>query len=199
MTPERRASLFELLETKALQQGEYTLSAGGKSDFYFNTKMVTQDPQGLDLVADAVLSAIKAYKVDAVGGIVFGAVPIATAASLQSRLTDHPVTAFFVRHKAKEHGLRQQIEGPMDHVHRVAIVDDVVTSGRSVEDAVKAIQARGIEIAVIVSLVDRDAGGRQLLERYAPYAPVFERREFEAAGRLRRSSTARAERMSALG
>jgi orotate phosphoribosyltransferase len=187
VNPLRRERLRVLLATKALREAAegqvFTLSSGRTSDYYMDTKLVTQDPEGISLVAEAFYNIIQNYDVEAVGGPVQGAVPIATAVSMFSFTNGNAIPAFFIRGNAKEHGTMKFIEGPMENVHRVAIVDDVITSGRSVVDALAKIGNRHrLEVKVVVALVDRLSGGRELIEQQGwHYEHVFTIDEIRAA------------------
>src|SRR3990167_9216479 len=112
--PVPKERLRQLLVEKAVREDRpFTLSSGGSTAFYVDAKMVTQDPEGVNLVADEFLAVLRRYRVTAVGGPVLGGVPIATAIAMRSYQVGTPIPAFFVRGTAKEHGTMKAIEGPV--------------------------------------------------------------------------------------
>jgi orotate phosphoribosyltransferase len=123
-------------------------------------------PEGLALIGPLGLGAIREarWQVDAVGGLTLGADPIAYAISYASAQTELPIRAFTVRKEAKAHGTGKLIEGPFRTGDRVAVVEDVITTGGSAARAVDAIRDAGGEVVGILALVDRDEGGREALE-----------------------------------
>ena len=124
-------------------------------------------PEGLSTIGLLGLSAIaKAqWKIDAVGGLTLGADPISYAISYASASTAHPLRAFTVRKEAKTHGTAKLVEGPVQEGDRVAIVEDVVTTGDSALRAIAAARNASMEVAGVLALIDRDEGGRHAIER----------------------------------
>jgi orotate phosphoribosyltransferase len=102
--------------------------------------------------------------VDAVGGLTLGADPIAYAISCASVAGGTPLRAFTVRKEAKAHGAGKRIEGPFRTGDRVAIIEDVITTGGSALNAAEAVRAAGGSVRGVLTLVDREEGGRQALE-----------------------------------
>ena len=123
-------------------------------------------PEGLALIGPLGVEALREahWQVDAVGGLTLGADPIAYAISYASAQTGTPIRAFTVRKEAKAHGTGKLIEGPFRSGDRVAVVEDVITTGGSAARAVDAIRDAGGEVAGVLALVDRDEGGREALE-----------------------------------
>lgn len=123
-------------------------------------------PDGLALIGPLALAAIRdvGWQVDAIGGLTLGADPISYAIAYASASSEAPLRAFTVRKEAKTHGTGRLIEGPFREGDRVAVVEDVITSGGSALRAVKAIQAAGGSVSGVLALVDREEGGRQALE-----------------------------------
>lgn len=156
--------LLQLLRDRAYQEGHFVLSSGRESDYYLDAKLVTFDPEGVDLVGKVFWQAIEPRHVEAVGGLTMGADPIATAVALTAHRAGKGIPAFVIRKTAKKHGLRKWTEGPLPEGARVAIVDDVVTSGGSILDAIQIAEEAGCEIAVVLVLVDRREGGREAIE-----------------------------------
>lgn len=142
----------------AFREGDFVLSSGRESDYYVDGKLVTLNPEGASIVGDVLLETLERYEIDAVGGPEVGAIPVATAVAVRSAGSHRALPAFFVRKKPKQHGLRKWIEGPVQPGMRVAIVDDVVTTGDSVLEAVEHAQEEGLKVVVVVGLVDRQSG-----------------------------------------
>ena len=106
-----RARLAEIIRKRSFGRGEITLASGRKSDFYFNLKPTMLDPEGATLLAELTYEALKDDNLDYVGGLEMGAVPLAGAIAQLSWIKGHPIAAFFVRKKPKEHGARLAVEG----------------------------------------------------------------------------------------
>ncbi len=123
-------------------------------------------PDGLALIGPLALSVLDAagWAVDAVGGLTLGADPMSYAIAYASALAGAPVRAFTVRKEAKAHGTGRLIEGPFREGDRVAIIEDVITTGGSALRAAQAVRDAGGEVTGVLALVDREEGGRQALE-----------------------------------
>jgi orotate phosphoribosyltransferase len=160
-----RARLAEIIRKRSFGRGEITLASGRKSDFYFNLKPTMLDPEGVSLLAELTFEALKDDGLDYVGGLEMGAVPLAGAIAQLSWLKGHPIAAFFVRKKPKEHGARLAVEGLAKgeslQGKRVVIVEDVTTTGGSALKAVEAVRDAGGEIALVFTMVDREEGATE--------------------------------------
>ena len=160
-----RARLAKIIAARSFGRGEITLASGRKSDFYFNLKPTMLDPEGAALLAELSFDALKDDNVDYIGGLEMGAVPIAGAIAQLSWLKGHPIAAFFVRKKPKEHGARLAVEGLAKGEtlkgKRVVIVEDVTTTGGSAIKAVDAVKDAGGEIVMVFTMVDRDEGATE--------------------------------------
>jgi len=168
-----REALLKLVREKAVRKGSHTLSSGKKSAYYIDGKQVTLDPQGIFLLAKTVLSLLHGTQAVAVGGPALGADPIAAAVSLLSSQTGKPLKAFIVRGDEKKYGTQKQIEGPaLEKGDRVAIVEDVVTSGKSVLSAIQAVEKLDCRVVKVVCLVDREEGAGETLAPYN-FSPIF--------------------------
>lgn len=163
----RRTDLLQLLATRSAKRGHFTLASGRQSSLYIDARLTTMSPEGLALIGPAVLQALDAagWVVDAVGGLTLGADPIAYAASYASATGARPVRAFTVRKEAKAHGTGRLIEGPFQSGDRVAVIEDVITTGGSALKAIDAVRGAGGQVVGVLALVDRDEGGREALER----------------------------------
>ena len=122
-------------------------------------------PDGLALIGPLALTALRdaEWNVNAVGGLTLGADPVSYAIAYASAATSTPLRAFTVRKEAKAHGTGRLIEGPFHEGDRVAVIEDVITTGGSALRAVEAIRAAGGVVAGVLALVDREEGGREAL------------------------------------
>lgn len=157
-----RARLAEIIRKRSFGRGEITLASGRKSDFYFNLKPTMLDPEGAALLAELTYEALKDDKLDFVGGLEMGAVPLAGAIAQLSWLKGYPIAAFFVRKKPKEHGARLAVEGLAKgetlQGKRIVIVEDVTTTGGSAIKAAEAVKAEGASVVRVITVVDRREG-----------------------------------------
>ncbi len=173
----KRKKLLHLLHQKSYQfrpDPPFTLASGKKSPFYIDSKPTMHDPEGKALIGEVVFNIIKDLEVDAVGGLTMGADPIAIATSLISFQKGKPIKSFSVRKAAKEHGTGKRIEGDIRSGERVVIVDDVITTGNSVIDAIKAAQDFGLKILKVIVLVDRqEEGGAEKIKKWADLDAIF--------------------------
>lgn len=172
----RRARLLEILRGKSLKLGHFTLVSGKTSNYYFDSKFTTLDPEGAYLTAALILDRAKQerIKVEAIGGLTLGADPIVSSvAAVSHALRDQydPLPAFIVRKEPKKHGTQRFIEGLESSEGRaVIIVDDVCTTGGSTLKAVRAAEEAGMKVAAVFCLVDREQGGREALAAYQFHA-----------------------------
>jgi orotate phosphoribosyltransferase len=177
-----RARLLELLRTHSYEQREVTLASGQKSNFYIDCKQTVLSAEGHYLTGWLFARLIhdKAPQVEAVGGLTMGADPLASAVSTVSYLGPKTLQAFYVRKEAKGHGTGQWLEGTkgLRPGMPVAILEDVVTTGGSALKAIARVREFGLEVALILGLVDREEGGREVLEREAPLVTLFRKRDF---------------------
>lgn len=175
-------SLRELLDTRAARIGPITLSTGKKSNFYFDCKPVTLSSDGAPLVGDVFLDALSELleQPTAVGGLTHGADPIVGAMMLRAHERRRPLEGFYVRKQAKKHGTQQRIENTPPAGTKVVIVDDVVTTGGSLLEAVEEARKAGCDVVGVIALVDRDeAGGAERIREVVPhYIPLYTRHDF---------------------
>jgi len=177
-----RNRLLELILKYAFQYSEtptFKLAHGGTSRFYFNCKRITLDPEGQYLVGNLVFDAVKDLGISAIGGLTLGADPIANATAYSSWLRGLPIQSFIVRKTSKDHGIIAAIEGKIRAGDRVAVVDDVVTTGGSTLQAISACRQAGLEIVGVLTLVDRqEMNGRENIEKQIPnFKSLFTRDE----------------------
>jgi orotate phosphoribosyltransferase len=158
-----RRRLIEVVRARSFSSGgEIKLVSGRTSSFYFNMKPTMLDAEGAHLIATLILDALEGSKVDLIGGLEMGAVPLATAVAVASHARGRPLQAFFVRKQAKEHGAKKLVEGlaPSESLagKRVVILEDVTTTGGSAMKAIEAAKAEGAIVDRVVTVVDRLEG-----------------------------------------
>ena len=153
------------LERGAIKYGDFTLTSGKKSGYYFDGRLLSLDPEGAYLIGQAILPIIQDAGAEGVGGTTLGADPIVTAVAVASHGTGPAVPAFIVRKESKEHGTRQNIEGPLVAGARVAIVDDVCTTGGSLFHAIAAAEEAGCAVVKVLAVLDRREGGSDEMRR----------------------------------
>ena len=174
-----RARLAEIIRRRSFGRGEITLASGRKSDFYFNLKPTMLDPEGSTLLAELTYEALREDQYDYIGGLEMGAVPLAGAIAQISWMKGHPIAAFFVRKKPKEHGARLAVEGLAKgeslEGKRVVVVEDVTTTGGS---AMKGARG-GSNVALVLTMVDREEGAGETFEQAGlPFHSLYKASEF---------------------
>jgi orotate phosphoribosyltransferase len=168
--------LRELLRSRSLRTGSFTLASGAHSDYYIDARQTTMAGTGQLLLGRCGLAAIDecGWKAELVGGLTLGADPVAYAIAHTAALENRGIDAFTVRKEAKLHGARRTIEGPFREDARVVIVEDVITAGDSALRACSAVSAAGGRILGVLAVVDRDEGGRSRIEAEGyPVATLF--------------------------
>jgi orotate phosphoribosyltransferase len=160
------SGLITLLAERSAKRGRFKLASGKESDFYVDARLTTMSPEGLALIGPLALSTLRrtGWVVDAIGGLTLGADPISYAISYASASSDHPLRAFTVRKEPKAHGTGRLIEGPVGEGDRVAIIEDVITTGGSALRAIESVRNAKVSVAGVLALVDREEGGRQAIE-----------------------------------
>ncbi|MGZ4830801.1 MAG: orotate phosphoribosyltransferase, partial [Candidatus Angelobacter sp.] len=171
-----REQLLKLLATNSFRLGEFTLSSGGKSDYYIDCRTTTLHAHGAELTGRVFLELIQqqGWKPQAVGGLTMGADPIVVATSVISSQAGAPIHGFLVRKAEKAHGMGRRVEGFQEKGARVVIVDDVCTTGSSTIQAIEAAREFGFNVAGVACLVERlEAGGRPAVEKAAASVPFI--------------------------
>jgi orotate phosphoribosyltransferase len=163
MTAAARSRLIEIVRSRSFSTGgETKLVSGRSTNFYFNMKPSMLHPESAHLIATLILEALQGARVDYIGGLEMGAVPLATGVCLLSHGQGRPIGAFFVRKQAKEHGARKLVEGlaPGETLRakRVVILEDVTTTGGSSMKAIEAVRAEGAIVERAITVVDRLEG-----------------------------------------
>ncbi|MFA9399639.1 MAG: orotate phosphoribosyltransferase [Acidobacteriota bacterium] len=167
-----RAELVELLREHSLVLGEVTLSSGATASYYIDARRTVMRPEGLRTAGVLIAGHAGKIGAGAVGGPVMAAIPLACAAIAVPEGRD--LVGFFVRKERKAHGLQRWVEGGAEPGDRVLVVEDTVTTGGSTVSAIDRIRDEGFEIAGVLSLVDRLAGGGEKIAAAAdaPYTAL---------------------------
>ena len=168
MNDTARERLIDELREHALVIGEVTLTSGRKAQYYVDAKRAILLPDGFRALGELVAAEAERVGATAVGGMTMGADPVACAALAAGA----PVKAFFVRKDRKQHGLQRWIEGPeLEPGERCLVVEDVVTTGGSTVKAIERVREEGFEVAGVVSVLDRLAGGAEAIAAASDGAP----------------------------
>jgi len=159
--------LRQLLISRSVRWGDFVLASGKRSNLYVDARLTTMSPDGMVLIGKLGLDCIKteSWNPDSLGGLTLGADPVAYAISHTSAASDRPIRAFTVRKEAKAHGTGKRIEGPFESGDRVVVVEDVITTGKSALQAIDAIKAEGGHVVGVLAVVDRQEGGRDVIEQ----------------------------------
>ncbi len=176
-----KQELIDILCRKSFKYSEkpdFKLVSGKLSRFYINCKPTTLSPRGMFLAGHLVFDAIKDQRIRAVGGLTFGADPVSIAAAFASELQNEPIKAFSIRKTKKDHGIVKWIEGEILPGERVAIIDDVATTGGSTIKAIDRARSEGLEVVKVVILVDRQEGGiTNILKQVKNVSAIITREE----------------------
>jgi orotate phosphoribosyltransferase len=161
-----------------LRDGEFRLTSGGSSNFFFDLKRTMLDPEGASLLADLLFDRIKSEQVDCIGGMETGAIPIVATVCMRS-WPEKPIKGFFIRKEAKGHGTDQRVDGLLESGSRVILVEDVTTTGGSAMRAVDQVRQAQCTVVKVVSVVDRLEGAEDNFRRAGiRFEALFDRRDF---------------------
>jgi orotate phosphoribosyltransferase len=160
----RRQELLDRLARGAYRHGSFTLASGRTSNHYVNCKPVSLSGVGLALLAPLLLEQVEAQAV-AVAGLTLGADPLVSGVALQAALEGRDLNAMIVRKEAKGHGTGAWLEGPLPSPgSRITVLEDVVTTGGSSLKAVLQLREAGYQVERVVTIVDRQEGGREAMQ-----------------------------------
>jgi orotate phosphoribosyltransferase len=177
MSSPSRQRLLELFKDRAVSFGRFTLASGKESSYYINSKKAIFHSEAVALLGELLWELTRDLDIQAIGGLEIGAIPMATAAAHRYHHEGRQVEAFFVRKQAKGHGSQERIEGVVRPGFRVAMVDDVLTTGGSVAQAITEVEKIGAKVVGVVCIVDRLEGARELLAPRYEYRPIFTLRD----------------------
>ena len=176
-----RERLGEIILQRSFKYSDnppFTLASGRKSNYYFNCKPTTLDPEGMNLIGGILFDMIGDAPVTAAGGLTLGADPIANALSVISFQKGKPIKSFIVRKDVKDHGTKSAVEGNVSAGEKVVIIDDVITTGASTITAIEQARKAGLVIDRVITLIDREEGGRENILAHVDHVQsVFTRTE----------------------
>jgi len=164
-----KQELIDILCHKSFKYTEapsFKLVSGKLSRFYVNCKPTTLSARGMYLVGHLIFDEIRDSDVSGVGGLTFGADPLAMATAFASEMNGRPINAFSIRKTQKDHGIVRWVEGDVQPGQRVVIIDDVATTGGSTIKAIERARSEGLEVVKSVILVDRQEGGLENIGQY---------------------------------
>jgi orotate phosphoribosyltransferase len=147
----------------------FTLASGKTSNYYFNCKRTTLDPEGMYLIGNILFDMLRDADITAAGGLTLGADPIANALSLISYQKGKPIKSFVVRKDVKNHGTKSAVEGNVAPGEKIVIIDDVITTGGSTITAIGIAQEAGLVVDRVIALVDREEGGKENIKKYVDH------------------------------
>lgn len=150
-----KEQLAKRIADVALLRGEFTLRSGRKSNYYLDKYRFETQPDVLMALGKMLAERIGA-NVDRIAGPELGAVPLAAAASMAC---GKPTV--FIRNQKKDYGSAQQIEGVINKGETVVLIEDIVTTGGQVIEAIKTLRDAGVTIEKVLVIIDRLEGGRE--------------------------------------
>jgi len=174
--------LYTLMQRCFRYDGPYTLASGRTSNYYYDGKGATLDPEAAWLIGNAIVDTVLDAGAEAVGGIELGCVPIADAVGLAAHINrGRHLPTFIIRKEEKGHGTRSRITAAnvddgelLKPGRRVAIVEDAITTGGSIRQAIDVVREIGCEVVAVVALVERhESGGTALRGEGFPVYRLF--------------------------
>jgi orotate phosphoribosyltransferase len=176
---ERWRRLRKLVSEHSLRVGEFKLSSGRRSPYFFQLRQTTMLPEGAALLGEVILEYMYQHSIECIGGLELGAVPLVSSVAVMSHIRALPINAFFVRKAHKEHGARERIDGHLRAGAEVLMVDDVATTGGSILKAVEGIEGHGCCVRRALAVVDREEGAAENLAAHdIQLAAIFKRSDF---------------------
>lgn len=151
----QRRGLAELLARYSYKRGTFRLASGRQSDFYVDVKQTIFRADGAELIARILYSCLLRHGVTSVGGMAVGAVPLVAASLVEAGRRHGSLEGFFVRREVKDHGTARKLDGCFRADAKIALLEDVVTTGESTLQAIDAVEHAGGKVALVVTVVDR--------------------------------------------
>lgn len=182
MAHQDRERLLSLLKEKSFEKKRVILSSGKESDFYIDVKQTALHPEGGYLIGKLMLNLLETGEpVEGVGGLTMGADPLSVSVSVLSHIGKKGLPAFFIRKEPKKYGTQQWLEGTknLKSGTKVAILEDVVTTGASTLHAIERAEMGGLKVTRVIAVVDREEGGREAVEKKGyRFESLFKRADF---------------------
>ncbi|WP_316897705.1 orotate phosphoribosyltransferase [Pseudodesulfovibrio indicus] len=183
---ELKSRLARLLLKLSYKEGDFTLTSGKKSDYYFDCKQTALHAEGGYLIGRLFVEMLKDYDVQGVGGMTLGADPLVSAVTVVSYLEGCPLPGFIIRKQSKGHGTNQYLEGLANFSEgdKVVLLEDVCTTGGTLITAAERVRDAGLTIVGVLAVLDREEGGRERLkEAGMELNAIFTRQELLTAGK----------------
>ncbi|AMK12674.1 orotate phosphoribosyltransferase [Pseudodesulfovibrio indicus] len=183
---ELKSRLARLLLKLSYKEGDFTLTSGKKSDYYFDCKQTALHAEGGYLIGRLFVEMLKDYDVQGVGGMTLGADPLVSAVTVVSYLEGCPLPGFIIRKQSKGHGTNQYLEGLANFSEgdKVVLLEDVCTTGGTLITAAERVRDAGLVIVGVLAVLDREEGGRERLkEAGMELNAIFTRQELLTAGK----------------
>jgi orotate phosphoribosyltransferase len=176
---ERWRRLRKLICEHSLRVGDFKLSSGRRSPYFFQLRQTTMLPEGAMLLGEVILEHMYHHSIECIGGLELGAVPLVSSVAVMSHIRALPIDPFFVRKLAKEHGAGERIDGHLRAGAEVLMVDDVATTGGSILKAIEGIEGHGCRVRRALAVVDREEGAADNLAGHGiQLAAIFKRSDF---------------------
>lgn len=177
---DKHERLKGIIKERGIVIKDVTLSSNRKSKFYYDIKTIVNEPDGAALIGELMLDRILKVepKTKSVGGLESGAIAISSSIVCSCHYSSLPnsVSGFFVRKSVKTYGLEKMIEGIVKDP--VAVVDDVVTTGKSVLDAVSALRNQGLYNINIFCVIDRQVEKNLLDQNNIKFHSLYRHSDF---------------------
>jgi len=171
--PPTLAALRDHVLAHAVKRGEFTLKSGATTSWFLDTKQTACRPDGIVLVADAMLEVIP-IDATAIGGLTMGADPVAFGVAAIGATRGRALRSFSVRKEAKDHGVTGRLAGAIEPGDRVVITEDTTTRGTSLMEALDVVRQFGAEPVLVTVIVDRGGTCAAMCEDAGvAYAPLL--------------------------
>jgi uridine monophosphate synthetase len=152
--------VLKLYDIEAVKFGNFTLHSGKKSRIYLDLRLLASFPQVMRLAARAYRQVLEQLEFDLLAATPLAGLPIGTAVSL-----DMDIPLIYPRQSTKSYGTGKQIEGKWDVGQTAVLIDDLITSGDSLLQAIAFLKAAGLHVNDTVVLIDRQQGGKDILKK----------------------------------
>lgn len=164
-----KPSLAAAVAELALLRGNFTLRSGRTSNYYLDKYLFSTRPEVLWSIAQHLKARIDTLAPHRLAGAELGGIPLVTAASIATG-----IPCLFVRNQKKDYGTAKRLEGTLEQGHRVVLIEDVVTTGGQAVEAINDLRSEGAEIAMVLSVIDREEGGAEAFAAAdAPYEALL--------------------------
>ncbi len=157
--------LARILLERSYKEGNFTLASGRRSDYYFDCRQTALHPEGSWLIGTLFNELLANVDIVGVGGMTMGADPLISATTVISYEKGRPLAGLIVRKEPKGHGTGQYVEGLANFKSgdRIAMLEDVVTTGGSLMQACDRVTAAGLNVVAVCAVLDREEGGREAI------------------------------------